>query len=892
MKKSIILLGLSLITIASCKLKKPDSSQPNWGETSAKTPKGGEKNEDGIATQPIYNASETRHNDLIHTLLRVRFNWETQQLFGEAELTLRPYFHETNTVILDAKAMKINKVMLLSGEKKGELLNYKYDGAFLKITLPQYYKRTSEYKILIDYTANPEEVEQEGSAAIMEAKGLYFINHDGSNPKKHMEIWTQGETEASSVWFPTIDSPNEKTTQEMYITVDNKYTTLSNGLLEASEKNANGTRTDYWNMDQPHSPYLFMMAVGEFAIVKDEWTKKDGSKMEVNYYVEKEYEEHAKAIFGKTPAMLDFFSERLGVEYPWAKYSQIVVRDYVSGAMENTTATIHGDFLYQTTRELLDDDNESIIAHELFHHWFGDLVTCESWSNLPLNESFANYSQYLWDEHAYGRMEADEHAYSEMDGYFLSAESGGHVDMIRYDYASKEDMFDGHSYNKGGRILHMLRTHLGDEAFFEALKNYLNDNKFQATEIHELRMQFEKVSGQDLNWFFNQWFLSSGHPIVKITQKYDASNQQLNVTISQNQDTKKWPLFQLPIEIDIYKNGLVRKEKVWITDASQTFTFDKIAIAPDLVNVDATKTTLWKKEDQKPTSQWIYQLNNAPLWLDKKEAFDKLKSSNDADAIYAIVKALDHEKYNIRLLAIHRLSKAAIKQAETVNLKLIDLAQNDKNSTARSESLYALTEYFSNNATTDKALELGLKDSSYLVLSTALQGLGDTRGPEGLILAKQYQDEPNSKVNLAVASVYAKNGGPAEWTFFEDNVTELNGNNKIYFLQHLYSYSINQPDEAAIKAMPVLINEIEADNIWYSRLVSYRLLFGLKSHYTKRINEIDTKLQSLTKEGAGVEQKLVLEKEKNFCKAKEQEILAKYNVLKEKETDPQVLGRL
>jgi aminopeptidase N len=560
--------------------------------------------------------------------------------------------------------------------------------------------------------------------------------------------------------------------------------------------------------------------------------------------------------------------------------------------MENTTATIHGDFLYQTTRELLDDDNESIIAHELFHHWFGDLVTCESWSNLPLNESFANYSQYLWDEHAYGRMEADEHAFSEMDGYFLSAETGGHVDMIRFDYVSKEDMFDGHSYNKGGRILHMLRTHLGDDAFFEALKNYLNDNKYQSTEIHELRMQFEKVSGQDLNWFFNQWFLSSGHPIVKITQKYDATKQQLKVSIQQKQDTKNWPLFQLPIEIDIYQNGAVRKEKVWITDATQTFTFDKIATAPDLVNVDATKTTLWKKEDQKPTNQWVYQMNNAPLWLDKKEAFDKLKTSNDADAISAIVKALGHEKYNIRLMAINRLTKAAIKQGDAVNAKLIDLAQNDKNSTVRSEALFALTEYFSNNPTTDKALEAGLKDSSYLVLSTALKGLGDTRGASGLALARKYQDEPNSKVNLAVASVYAKYGGEEEWQFFEDNVTELNGNNKIYFFQHLFSYAINQKDDVTIKAIPIFVDEIESDNVWYSRLVAFRMLYGLKSHFTKRINEIDTKLQSLTKEGAGVEQKLVLEKEKNFCKAKEQEILSKYNALKEKETDPQVSGRL
>ena len=156
--------------------------------------------------------------------------------------------------------------------------------------------------------------------------------------------------------------------------------------------------------------------------------------MEVSYYVEKKFEPHARAIFGKTPKMIEHFSELLGVEYPWSKYSQVVVRDYVSGAMENTSATIHGEFLYQTKREIIDGGNESIIAHELFHHWFGDLVTCESWANLPLNESFANYSQFLWDDFEHGRMEADMNAYREMEGYFMSAQQGGHVDMIRFDY--------------------------------------------------------------------------------------------------------------------------------------------------------------------------------------------------------------------------------------------------------------------------------------------------------------------------------------------------------------------------------------------------------------------------------------------------------------------------
>ncbi len=233
---------------------------------------------------------------------------------------------------------------------------------------------------------------------------MYFINADGSDKNKPTQIWTQGETEASSCWFPTIDAPNQKTSQEIYITVPNKFVTLSNGKLISQTKNGNN-RTDYWKMDQKHAPYLFFMGVGEYEIIKDSY-----KNIPVNYYVEKEYAPYAKDIFGLTPEMIGFFSDKLGVEYPWNKYSQIVGRDYVSGAMENTTAVIHGEQAYQKPGQLIDENvQENTIAHELFHHWFGNLVTSESWSNLTLNESFANYSEYLWREHKYGKVDAEMH---------------------------------------------------------------------------------------------------------------------------------------------------------------------------------------------------------------------------------------------------------------------------------------------------------------------------------------------------------------------------------------------------------------------------------------------------------------------------------------------------
>ena len=386
--------------------------------------------------QDLYNPSATRLSDIVHTNLSVRFDWEKQYLHGTAEITAKPYFRATNELILDAKGFDIHHV------KMGELdLNYQYEDDKLVIRLDKVYKRTESYTISIDYTAKPNELDTKGGVAITDAKGLYFINPLGHEDKPQ-QIWTQGETEFSSCWFPTIDKPNERMTQNIAITVQNKYTTLSNGLLVKSEQNKDGTRTDYWEQSLGHTPYLAMMAVGDFNITTDKWRGID-----VDYYLEDDYHKHARGIFGRTPEMMEHYSEILGVDYPWEKYAQVVVRDFVSGAMENTTAVIHGEFVQMDEREMLDRHEEDIIAHELIHHWFGDLVTCENWANLPLNEAFATYGEYIWREKGFGRMAADKHLDADLNSYFREARSK-QVDMIRFDYTDKDDMFDSHSYAK------------------------------------------------------------------------------------------------------------------------------------------------------------------------------------------------------------------------------------------------------------------------------------------------------------------------------------------------------------------------------------------------------------------------------------------------------------
>src|SRR5476651_1924255 len=385
----------------------------------------------------IYRASAPKINDLVHTKLDVHFDYKKRYMYGKEWVTLKPHAYPTDSLRLDAKGMDIKNISVV---KAGKIypLKFSYDSLSLAITLDKKYAPNESYTVFIDYTSKPNELKVQGSAAINDAKGLYFINPDGTDKTKPIQIWTQGETESSSAWFPTIDKPNQKTTEEISMTVQAKYVTLSNGRLASQKLNGDGTRTDTWKMELPHSVYLFMMAVGDFKIYHDKWHDKP-----VDYYLEPKYAPYAKQILGMTPELIEFYSKTLGVDFPWNKYSQIVVRDYVSGAMENTTATLHGQQVQATRHELVDGkpESETDIVHELFHQWFGDYVTTESWSNITVNESFADLSETLWAEYKHGKDAGDETNYMAMQKY-LRPPANKTKNLVRFYYHDKEDLFD------------------------------------------------------------------------------------------------------------------------------------------------------------------------------------------------------------------------------------------------------------------------------------------------------------------------------------------------------------------------------------------------------------------------------------------------------------------
>jgi aminopeptidase N len=658
-----------------------------------------------------YRATATKINDLVHTRLDARFDYNKSYLNGKVWLTLKPHFYATDSLQLDAKGMNINKVALVKATGGSIPLKYSYDSLLLKIKLNKTYQRDERYTLLIDYTAKPNEFSAEGSAAITDAKGLYFINPKGEDKDKPTQIWTQGETEATSVWVPTIDKPNQKSTQQFNLTVPAKYVTLSNGLLTTQTKNADGTRTDRWVMDKPHATYLFFIGVGDYAIVKDSYKGK-----EVSYYVEKAYEKVARKIFGHTPEMMKFFSEKLGIDYPWAKYSQIVGRDYVSGAMENTTATLHQESAQQDVRELVDGNEwESTIAHELFHQWFGDLVTAESWSNLTVNESFADYSQLLWLEYKYGKEEAAFENFKEMQEYLRSGDQN--KDLVRFHYRDKEDMFDRVSYHKGGRILHMLRNYVGDDAFFASLNKYLTNNKFGNGSAHKLRLAFEEVTGKDLNWFFNQWYFGNGNPSLDISYGYDAAAQTAKVIIKQTQQGDK--IFTLPLAIDVYNGTVKTRHNVWVENKTDSFLF-KVPSKPDLINVDADKIILADKKDNKGLAAYIFQYKHGSNYLDRREAVDfASRNIKDPAAYQLVTDALSDPFHKIRAKALSSFGTATL-DVTTLG-KIEAIAKNDPYRKVRADAIDELAKR--KDSTYRDFFLKAIHDSSYSVAGAALEAL-------------------------------------------------------------------------------------------------------------------------------------------------------------------------
>lgn len=738
-----------------------------------------EEKENPIAqVLPPYNPSATRYMDLLHTTLDLKFDWNNQWVIGKAEIEMTPVFYPQSSVELDAKGFDIKGVTLNAKE-----LKYAYDGLKLMIFFDRTITQNEIVNILIEYIAKPNEGPEGGSAAITSDKGLFFINPLGEDPNKPMQIWTQGETENNSRWYPTFDKPNERMSQQITMTVDDRFSTLSNGELISSVKNADGSRTDTWRQEKQHAPYLSMIAVGEYAVVTE--TVKG---LDYLYYVEEPYKPYAKTIFNHTPEMIDFFSGKLDYEYPWDKYAQVIARDYVSGAMENTGAVVFGEFVQKTGRELIDNDNDYIVAHELFHHWFGDLVTCESWSNLTLQEGFANYSEYLWFEYKYGREWADKHRMSELQGYLMSAQNQGTHPLIWYGYPNKELMFDAHSYNKGGLVLHMLRNLVGDDAFWASLNKYLTDNQFTAVEVDELRMAFEDVTGMDLQWFFNQWYFSAGHPILEIKYEYIAEDRKQLIHVDQIQnDDDHLPVYRLETEIAVFdKEGNVSFYPATMDTRSTTFEIEGID-QPSVVVYDGHDDLLAEINQTRSTEENLALLKFSDNYNDKIQAANALKRSPLFETVLDDLLAEKHEDF--RKLAVEYID---LRKKPEEKERIEKLLESDPHSSVRNAALTSLLKV--DYASVKPQLVSILKGNDAFSLSaTALKAMRRNNDPDLMKYVRNYDQVKYPAIVSIVADIYSSSGKEEYLGFFEDRLESVsifamfNFYNKYYDLLKLQS---------------------------------------------------------------------------------------------------------
>lgn len=764
-----------------------------------------------------YRAAATVFCDLVHTKLEVSFDWEHQWLYGKETVTLKPHFYPQGSVKLDAKHLDVYKVELVKANGSRAPLKFTYDTLKLDIALDKEYKQDERFTLFIDYKSKPNERRSGGSEAIQDDKGLYFINPLGRDSDKPREIWTQGETESNSNWFPTLDKPIFKCTDEIYITVDKKYTTLSNGLLISQKENSDGTRTDYWKMDQPHSQYLVMMAIGEFVVTRDKWRDK-----EVSYYVEPKFAPYTKKMFGETPAMMEFFSRKLGYDYPWQKYSQVVVRDYISGAMENTTATLHGENLNRTSRQMLDEDYHDYISHELFHQWFGDLVTAKTWSNTTLHESFADYSEYIWNEHRYGREYADWKNYQAFTKYLGDVKRGKSFDLVRFHYDDREEVFDTHTYEKGGRILHMLRYAVGDDAFFKSLQLYLKRYEFKNTEVPALRMCFEEVTGRDMNWFFNEWYYNTGYPLLDFKYSYSKEKDSVYVRVTQKHSTEAPLTYELPFQIDMHYDDIVVSEKVVLTKKKQIFAFKSLGRRPDLIDADAERILLCEKTENKSVSDYMFQFRKGRLFMQRKEALDSLRlaqeSSMEVEKLYK--DALRDPSESIRAHAVRNI---LIRDGDKNNVLplLKSMLEKDSASHVRAAVLEIMGKDKHKQYVSD--VEKALGDSSYLVASTAMLMLNKIDSQRALKDISLFDDEKVFDIRNAVYSVVSLSGDSTYDAYFARKLKEDKGLSKAFLMYHYANFLCKMSPSVADRGIETLKNELLADQDKNKQLLSFGL---------------------------------------------------------------------
>lgn len=648
----------------------------------------------------------TRQYDLQHLRLDLSFDWDAKSVAGTATNTLVPLLPGLQTLVLHAEGLDVQKVRVGGAERP---FTVDPQAETLTVRLDRAYGPGDKLEVAVDYSARPQ-------------AGLYFVGPDAGYATKPRQIYSQGETDLNRHWFPSWDYPNDRTTTEMIATVKRPLDVVSNGKLLGVTDQPDGRRTFHWRMDVPHTIYLVSVAIGEYTKVSDEWRG-----IPVEYYVPREPgdAEKARRSFGDTPRMMEYFSQVTGRPYPYAKYAQSVVIDYMWGGMENISATTQTSRTLHDARAALDFSSEGLVAHELAHQWFGDLVTCEDWPDLWLNEGFADYFTALYKGHARGEDELALEVDNLRAGY-LAEDSGEYRrPIVTRRYADPIDMFDDHSYDKGALVLHTIRSILGEEGWWKGVRAYLERFAGQTVTTADLQGVLEETTGVSLGPVFDRYVHGAGHPELKVKWDWDPEARQVHLEVRQTQKLdEQTGLFSFPMEVALMglKDTEVRRVHIAPRELQDLY----IPLGPDgerprTVVLDPSGWILKTVDFDKSAAEWVVQLMSAKPLAARLEALRALGDLGGAEAVMALGSALREEPFRgARQEAAKSLGRIATGPA----LEALRAGLSDKDSRVRSTVLENLRS-FPDHAELIPVLRRALEqEESYFARAAAANALG------------------------------------------------------------------------------------------------------------------------------------------------------------------------
>ena len=654
--------------------------------------------------------ARSRDYDLQHSRIALRFDLEQKKVIGEVTHTLTVLRDSTSKIVFDSAGLTIQSVTVNKSPAKFETKDDK-----LTIPLTTAARAGEKFDVTIRYEGKP-------------TKGLYFIFPDKDYPDRPKQVWTQGESEDTRYYLPTYDYPNDRLTTETILTVPASWVTVANGKLIGVADTANGMKTWTWKESLPSSTYLITVVAGELDEVKDAWRG-----MPVTYYAPKGRGDRLSINYSRTPQMIELFSKKLGIDYPWEKYAQSMVDDFVAGGMENSSATTNTSSSLQHPKlapEYLTGQDD-LISHELGHQWFGDLVTCKDWGDIWLNEGFATFMETVWSESHFGKDQADYERWLSAHSWF---EQPNLYDkpIVRHDFNDSGE-FDGNAYTKGGWVLYMLRHQIGEDAFYRGLKHYLEVNRGKNVVTADLAKAMEEATHTNVDQFFNQWLYGAGAPKFDLSYKYDDAKHEVSLTVKQTQKVEGHVgLFHIPTEVEITTASGPKLFPVTVSSEKDTevFTF-RADSAPLMVLFDKGGHILKSADFHKERKEWLYQLKNATELADRADAVAALgKLKGDEDAVAALADTLRNDKaWGVRANAADALGRLG---GSTASKQLLEALNTAKEPWVRNRIVSALADFKDDPAIVAKLSAIAGDDSSYRARAAALQALGRLKAPGAL----------------------------------------------------------------------------------------------------------------------------------------------------------------